>query len=539
MAQAVAENEEKAEADAQANSNWKPRVNPWLIAATVALAAFMEVLDTSIANVALPHIAGDLGASVDESTWVLTSYLVANAIVLPLGGWASSVIGRKNFFMLCITIFTVSSFLCGLAWTLPLLLLFRVFQGAGGGGLQPMAQAIMADSFDPRQRGLAFSLYGLVAVLAPSIGPTVGGWITDNYSWHWIFYINIPVGILAFVLTNRLVEDPPYAKHDRANLFRLDFVGLGFLSLGMAGLQIGLDKGEELNWFASHWISLCAFVFVASMALLVWWELRVKNPIMNLRLFKFKNFAVCCFLMLLIGGVLNSSTVLQPQFLQGQLGYTATMAGISLSLGGIVLIFVMPMAGILVSRLPARLLIAAGFLMFAVFYHYVAYSLDAQISLGHAAFLRVVQVIPIPFLFISVTTAAYFGLPREASNQVAGLINFMRNVGGSILISVTNAEVTERTLYHESVLQTGMSSVNPNYLSQLHNLTAYLGRTMGPAGGAAAATGMIYQALDAQAATQAYVDVFWLISIATACMIPLAFMLDTNDPRKTEMKHAD
>src|ERR1700754_2460445 len=212
---------------------WKPKTNPWVIAATVAMAAFMEVLDTSIANVALPYIAGGLGASRDESTWVLTTYLVANAVVLPMGGWAASVIGRKKFFMLCIVIFTVSSFLCGIAPSLPLLLLFRVIQGAGGGGLQPMAQAIMADSFEPKKRGQAFALYGLVAVLAPSIGPTLGGWITDNYSWHWIFYINIPVGILAFLLTQRLVEDPPYQKSDRKNLYRIDYIGVGLLVLSM------------------------------------------------------------------------------------------------------------------------------------------------------------------------------------------------------------------------------------------------------------------------------------------------------------------
>src|SRR6201991_314524 len=232
-----------------ANQQWKPRVNPWLIAATVALAAFMEVLDTSIANVALPHISGSLAASQDQGTWVLTSYLVSNAIVLPLGGWASSVIGRKNFFLLCITIFTIASFLCGIAPSLPLLLLFRVLQGAGGGGLQPMAQAIMADSFEPKLRGLAFSLYGLVAVLAPSIGPTLGGWITDNYSWNWIFYINVPVGILAFFLTQRLVEDPPYPKADRNNLYRIDYIGVSLLVVAMGALQITLDKGEENNWF--------------------------------------------------------------------------------------------------------------------------------------------------------------------------------------------------------------------------------------------------------------------------------------------------
>jgi DHA2 family multidrug resistance protein len=524
---------------APAHANWKPRVNPWLIAATVALAAFMEVLDTSIANVALPHIAGDLGASTDESTWVLTSYLVANAVVLPLGGWASSVIGRKNFFLLCITIFTISSFLCGIAWSLPLLLLFRVFQGAGGGGLQPMAQAIMADSFDARHRGLAFSLYGIVAVLAPSIGPTLGGWITDNYSWHWIFYINVPVGILAFVLTNRLVEDPPFLKVDRKNLYRLDYIGLGLLSLAMAAMQIGLDKGEELDWFQNHWIVLAAVIFVVSMAALAWWELRADDPIMNLRLFKNRNFAVCAMLMLLIGGVLNASTVLQPQFLQGLLGYSATMAGVSLSLGGVALLFVMPMAGILVSRFPARNLIAMGFAMFCVFYFYVAHHLDADISLGMAAMLRVVQVIPIPFLFISVTTAAYFGLAREQSNQVAGLINFCRNVGGSILISLTNAEVTQRTLFHEARMQNSMTSVNPWYLDQVRGLTSYLGRAMGTAAGQGAAMGRIYQMLDAQAGMLAYIDVYWMIAIATGLMVPLAFLLQRNDPRKTEVKHGD
>jgi DHA2 family multidrug resistance protein len=233
-----------AEPKLVALENWRPRANPWVIAATVAMAAFMEVLDTSIANVALPHIAGSLGASQDESTWVLTAYLVSNAVVLPMGGWAASVLGRKRFFMTCIVIFTIASFLCGIASSLPLLLLFRILQGAGGGGLQPMAQAIMADSFEPAKRGLAFALYGIVAVLAPSIGPTLGGWITDNYSWNWIFYINIPVGILALFLTNRLVEDPPWMGADRKNLFRLDYTGVALLVISMGALQIMLDKGE-------------------------------------------------------------------------------------------------------------------------------------------------------------------------------------------------------------------------------------------------------------------------------------------------------
>ena len=311
---------------ASPDSQWKPKINPWLIASTVALAAFMEVLDSSIANVALPHIAGNLGASTDEGTWVLTSYLVSNAIVLPMGAWASSVLGRKNFFMLCIVIFTVASFLCGIAPSMPILLLARVIQGAGGGGLQPMAQAIMADSFDEKRRGQAFALYGLVAVLAPSIGPTLGGWITDNYSWRWIFYLNIPVGILAFTLVSHLVEDPPWIKADRSNLRRLDYMGLGFLTIAMGGLQIMLDKGEENDWFASDFVRTFGILFAVGMIGLIWWEWRAKKPIMNLKLLKHRNFAICALLMILVGGVLNAATVLQPQFSQALLHYTATLA---------------------------------------------------------------------------------------------------------------------------------------------------------------------------------------------------------------------
>src|SRR5580692_9065632 len=262
---------------------WKPGVNPWLIAATVALAAFMEVLDTSIANVALPHIAGDLGASTDQGTWVLTSYLVSNAIILPVGAWASSVIGRKNFFLLCITIFTAASFLCGIAPTLPILLISRVLQGVGGGGLQPMAQAIMADSFEEKKRGQAFALYALVAVLAPSLGPTLGGWITDNYNWRWIFYINIPVGILAAILVTRFVQDPPWIKATLANIKKLDYVGLGLLTVAMGGMQIMLDKGAENDWLASNFIRIFAVLFGAGMIGLIWREWNAKNPIMNLK----------------------------------------------------------------------------------------------------------------------------------------------------------------------------------------------------------------------------------------------------------------
>lgn len=514
-----------------AQEQWRPKTNPWLIAAVVAMAAFMEVLDTSIANVALPYIAGSLGASTDESTWVLTAYLVSNAVVLPMGGWAASVIGRKKFFMLCITIFSVSSFLCGIANSLPLLLLFRVLQGAGGGGLQPMAQAIMADSFEPSKRGLAFSLYGLVAVLAPSIGPTLGGWITDNYSWHWIFYINIPVGIAALYLTQRLVEDPPWNKPDRKNLFRLDYVGVSLLAISMGALQITLDKGEEKNWLGSSFIRDFALTFAISFIVLIVWEWRSKNPVMDLKLYKVSNFAICSFLMLLTGGLLNATTVLQPQFLQGQLGYTATLAGLSLSGGGLALIILFPLSGQLVARFPARNLIAFGFALYAVAYYVTAIKLNLGLSFGTSSWLRVILVAALPFIFISVTTAAYFGLPREKSNQIAGLINFVRNIGGSILISLTNAMVVQRAQFHQNQLLKYIVPTNPNFQNRLSALTGVFTGRSGPGNAGTLAGGTIYSQLIKQSQTLAYVDVFYVLCAASMLMVPLAFLLRKNNPR--------
>ena len=509
---------------------WKPQANPWLIAATVALAAFMEVLDTSIANVALPHIAGNLGASTDQGTWVLTSYLVSNAIVLPMGAWASSVMGRRNFFLLCIVIFTISSFLCGVAPSLPLLLVFRVMQGAGGGGLQPMAQAIMADSFEPQKRGQAFALYGLVAVLAPSIGPTLGGWLTDNFSWRWIFFINIPVGILAFILVTRLVQDPPWIKPDRKRLFNMDFVGLGFLTIAMGGMQIMLDKGEENAWFASNFIRFFAFLFIGGMVALVLWEWTYKNPLINLRLFRFKNFAICCFLMMLVGGVLNANTVLQPQFLQLLLGYTATNAGLALTAGGFALLIVMPMAGWATGKFSARNLTVIGFILFVISFRYAAYATTLEMTFSAASWLRVVQMIPIPFCFISITTAAYVGLPKEQSNQVAGLINFARNIGGSILIAITNAQVTSRAMWHQQHLQADMQASSAGYNQHLQGLTGFLGNSFGHAQGAGMALATLYNQLNQQAQVQGYQDVYIELSWMSICLIVLAFLLSKNRP---------
>ena len=511
-------------------AHWRPRVNPWLIAMTVALAAFMEVLDTSIANVALPHIGGSLGASTDEATWVLTSYLVSNAIVLPLGGWASSLIGRRNFFVLCITGFTIASFLCGSAPSLPILLLCRVLQGAFGGGMQPMAQAIMADSFEPHKRGQAFALYGLVAVLAPSVGPTAGGWITDNFSWRWIFFINIPVGILAFILVTRLVEDPPWIKADPSRLRHMDYMGLSFLALAMGGLQIMLDKGEENDWFSSPFICVFAVLFVVGIIGLFAWEWRQKEPLINLRLFRYRNFAICCFLMMLVGGVLNANTVLQPQFTQQLLGYTATTAGLALTAGGVTLLFMMPFAGFATGKISARYLAAFGFTMLVITFRYAAAVTNLQMSFAEASWLRVVQMFPLPFCFISITTAAYVGMPREQSNQVAGLINFVRNIGGSILIAITNAQVTSRSRWHEQHLQQSMTPGTIAFEQHRHALATILGNSFGAANANRMALAQIYHELSQQAQTQGYQDVYMELSWASILLIVLAFMLSKNRP---------
>jgi DHA2 family multidrug resistance protein len=461
---------------------------------------------------------------------VLTSYLVSNAIVLPLGAWASSVMGRRRFFLTCIVIFTIASFFCGTAPSLSLLIMFRILQGAGGGGLQPMAQAIMADSFEPHKRGQAFALYGLVAVLAPSIGPTLGGWITDNFSWRWIFFINIPVGILAFVLVTRLVEDPPWIKPDRSRLGNMDFLGLSFLSLAMGGMQIMLDKGEENDWFSSSFICCSGLLFVGGMVALVIWELHTDKPIINLRLFRYRNFAICCFLMMLVGGVLNANTVLQPQFTQSLLGYNATTAGLALTAGGIALVVVMPIAGFATSKVSARTLAVGGFILFVFTFRYAANVTNLQMSFAQASFLRVVQMLPLPFCFISITNAAYVGLPREESNQVAGLINFARNIGGSILIAVTNAQVTTRAMWHQQHLQQDLQAALPGYQSHLSTLSGFLGGKFGGPNGGGPAMASLYNQLNQQAQMQGYQDVYMELSWMSVVLIVLAFLLSKNRP---------
>jgi DHA2 family multidrug resistance protein len=513
-----------------AEGQWKPRVNPWVIAATVALAAFMEVLDTSVANVALPHISGNLGVSTDDGTWILTSYLVSNAIVLPMGAWASRVMGRKRFFLLCIAIFTIASFLCGLSISFPMLVLSRIIQGAGGGGLQPMAQAIMADSFDEKKRGQAFALYGLVTVLAPSIGPTLGGWITDSYSWRWIFYINIPVGILALFLVMRFVDDPPWIKPDRANLKTFDYAGFGLLAVAMGGMQIMLDKGEEDAWLGSTFIRIFAGMFVFGMIGLIWREWRAKDPLMNIHLFKFKNFALCAMFMLMVGGIINASTTLQPQFSQALLGYTATVAGEALTGGAIALLILMPLAGLAAGKFTARSLVAAGFAGFAFAFYYTSTHTTLGMGFGFSSWLRMLQVAPISFCFVAITAAAYVGLPKEASDQVSGIINFARNIGGSVLISVTGALVTNRSLFHQGRLVHDLQPGTPAYANRLAALTTAYGGVSGGQGAAAMARGQIYSQMNQQASVMGYADIFQMLCWLAVGMTFCAFLLSKNKP---------
>jgi MFS transporter, DHA2 family, multidrug resistance protein len=518
-------------APAAAAGPWKPKFNPWLIAIVVAMAAFMEVLDTSIANVALPHMAGNLGASNDESTWVLTSYLVSNAIVLPISGWLASLFGRKRFFLLCIFLFTLSSLFCGAAPSLTLLIVFRVIQGVGGGGLQPMAQAILADTFPPQQRGLAFALYGITAIMAPTIGPTLGGWITDNYSWRWIFYINLPVGILTLFLVYRMVEDPPYLKRVKGAGIRVDYIGIALLAVGVGALQVLLDKGQEDDWFGSHFIVTLALISAICLVSLVVWEWRSKAPVIDVRLFKNFNFATANLMMFILGVILFSSLVMMPQFLQTLLGYTAQSAGLVLSASGVVLLFEMPIVGQLTTKFPAKYIIAFGWLSLACGMYYSTVRVDLLMSFRSAAWLRIAQAFGLGFLFVPITLAGYIGIPAEKSNSVSGLVNFMRNMGSSVGTSMVTTLLARRAQFHQSVLAYNTTNYDPAFRNQVSGLSQQLVHSGSSAADAQThAYGLIYQSMQAQAQTLAYIDTYMVLAIGAGIMFLLAFIVRKNDP---------
>ena len=506
----------------------KPKANPWVIAVVVAIAAFMEILDTSIANVALPHISGNLGATNDESTWVLTSYLVSNAIILPVSGWIAGVFGRTRYFLMSIVVFTVSSLLCGLAPSLPLLILFRIVQGGGGGGLQPMAQAILADTFPPERRGTAFGLFGITAILAPTIGPTLGGWITDNYSWRWIFYINLPVGILALLLVVRLVEDPPHLAAKQGADVKLDYIGVALLVLGVGALQLMLDRGQEDDWFGSHFITALAVMAAVCLVALAVWEWFGQDPIIEVRLFRNINYLTANLLMFMAGLVLFSSLVMLPQFLQTLMGYSATMAGIVLSTSGLVLLVEMPIVGKLTTRIPARYLIACGWLLLAAGMYYTIGHFDQSISSTHAQWLRVVQAAGLGFVFVPLTLAAYTGLPPEKSNSISGMLNFMRNMGSSVGTSMVTTLIARRSQLHQVTLSSHATTFNPQFRQAVGMLSERLARAGRGSAGRAPAYAAVYGGLIGQATTLAYLDVFALLAVLAALMFLLTFALKTN-----------
>jgi DHA2 family multidrug resistance protein len=500
--------------------------SPWLVAPTVGLAAFMEVLDISIANVALQHIAGNLGATADESTWVLTSYLVTNAIVLPMSGWLASTIGRKRYFLGCIIGFSITSLICGLAPSLPLLILARGLQGATGGGLQPSAQAILADAFPPEKRGQAFAAYGLAVVFAPAIGPTLGGWITDNASWRWVFLLNVPVGIVLSLLASRVLVDPPTgtARRRRTGV-SVDYIGFALLVVGMCALQIVLDKGQEDDWFASTFITSLTIVSAVALTVFIFWELRRTDPIVDLRLLGMRNFGVGNLLMFMLGFVLLGSTALLPLFVQTLLGYTATDAGLVISPGGFAIMALMPVVGALVGRVDPRWLIAFGLALTSFgLYDMTRFYLD--IDYTTIAWVRAYQSMGLAFLFIPINTIAYLGITPEKSNNASAIINMMRNLGGSFGIALATTLLARRQQYHQNML---IEHVTP--WSNAYDATIAAMRSVFAAAGANAADAtqqaqaFVYQMVQRQATMLSFIDTFWLLAVLFAALMPFVLLM--------------
>ena len=512
--------------------------NPWIITLVVTMGTFMEVLDTSIANVALPHIAGSLSASQDESTWVLTSYLVANAIVLPISGWISSVIGRKNFYLISVAMFTVFSALCGIAPTLGLLVVFRVLQGLAGGGLQPSVQAILADLFPGNKRGMAMAVYTVAIMCAPVLGPTLGGWITDNYSWRWIFYINIPVGLGCAFLTRMVLTDPEHLTRrrlaEKAERLRngiklqVDGTGLALIAIGLASLEIVLDKGQELDWLGSTFIAWMAAIALIALAGAIAWELRVKNPIVNLRLLKERNFAFCCIIVLGVYTALYASTFLLPQFMQLLMGYSATAAGLAISPAGLFTIVEVPLVGWALSRgFDARRMIFVGLATIAFGTWWLSLG---NLDMGESSLIwpRVVQVLGIGMTTVPLSTIMFRFLPTDQSSNAAGIYALVRNEGGSIGIAISSTFLERSAQTHQAYIGAHMSTSNPMAQQAAQALAAAHG-TIASSGSASnnayAGLAMLYGQVQRQAALLAYMDQYRMFTYLLLCLLPLVFLL--------------
>ncbi len=505
-----------------------PRIfNPWIIALVVTMGTFMEVLDTSIANVALPHIAGSLSASQDESTWVLTSYLVANAIILPISGWISSVFGRKNFYLVSVVLFTVFSAACGIAPTLAALVIFRVLQGLSGGGLQPSVQAILADAFPGEKRGMAMAVYTVAILVAPVLGPTLGGWITDNYSWRWIFYINIPVGILCAFFTRMVLQDPPHLVKTRAAMkgkpIQIDGIGLGLVSLGLAATEIVLDRGQELDWFGSTFITWTAIVAGFAIVSAIIWELHVDKPVVNLRLLKERNFLFCCTIVLGMYTALYASTFLLPQFMQELLGYDATTAGIAVSPAGLVTMLEVPLIGWLMSKgTDARRMIACGIVTMTVGTYWCSL-LNLGVAERDLILPRIVQVMGLGMTTVPLSTIMFRFLPADQTSNAAGIYALVRNEGGSIGIALSSTFLQRMTQAHQTYIGANVTASSALAMSDVRAAGAAIGGSAADQSYSGLAT--LYHQVQTQASLLAYMDQFRLFAYLLACLLPLVLLL--------------
>ncbi len=504
-------------------AQWQPSHNPWLIATAVMAATFMEILDTSVANVSLPHIAGNLSVTTEEATWVLTSYLVSNAIVLPITGWLGTYFGRKRFLTICITLFTMASVFCGMAPNLQCLILARILQGIGGGALIPVSQAVLLESFPPEKRGVAMATFGMGVIVAPILGPTLGGWITDNYSWRWIFYINLPVGIFAALMAQAFVEDPPYLKQARERIERIDFLGFALLAVWLGTLQIVLDKGQQEDWFASDWIrwftvtsTVCCLGFLVR-------ECLIEHPIVEVRVLRNRNFATGVLLITTLGAVLYGTTAALPIFLQTLMGYSALQSGWALSPRGLGAFVTTFLVGQLVGRVRNRVLITIGFALLAASSFWLG-NINLQVSLWNVIAPSVLNGVAISFIFTPLTTAAVGHLQQAQMANATGIYNLMRNLGGSFGIALVTTMLARRAQVHQALMVGHLTPFDPVFRESVGALTQALTPHSGAAAAPMQAYGLIYNTLLNQASLWAFVENFRLFGVGCLLCLPLVWL---------------
>lgn len=511
------------------DAGWKPGYNPWLIAVSVMLATFMEVLDTSVANVSLPHIAGNLSATTDEATWVLTSYLVANAIILPATNWLGNLFGRKRFLISCILLFTIASALCGAAGSLGFLVIARVLQGAAGGALQPISQAVLLESFPPSKRGSAMAVFAMGVVVAPILGPTLGGWITDNYSWRWVFYINLPIGLLAGLMANAFIEDPPYLK--KVSATDIDYLGFGFLAIWLASLQFILDKGQELDWFGSRTIAWCAVISGLGFLAFVVRELSARQPLVDLRVLKNRNLAVGCALIALLGALLYGTIAVLPLFLQNLLHYTALEAGLALSPRGVGAFMATIVVGRLVGKINNRILITVGFLGLA-YSSFLFGDINLSIGMSSIVWPMILSGMAISFIFVPLATSSMGTLEQDQIGNASGLFNLMRNLGGSVGIAGITTFVARSAQTNQSALVGHFSQFNPIYQQKLGALQQGLSAHEGAWRAAQEAPRLLYGILGQQSLLVAYAHNFRVFALLCLITTPLVFFFKKVSRRK-------